>query len=135
VGSRFFSRIIQSIYFRNYYVILCSFFSCIEYYPILFLISTKYENPEKKVYIYRLFSLIAQRCLGIGSTLSCGGFTKTSLQPVPVLFRPTGYFLDRQSRMTDNCHIRFYKKGPDQKGQFPFTLRKKVKSNLLSEKR
>jgi hypothetical protein len=132
VGSRFFSRIIQSIYFRNYYVILCSFFSCIKYYPILFFISTKYDNPEKKyIYIY-FFSLIAQRCLGIGSTLSREGLTKTSLQPVPVLFRLTGYFLDRRSRITDNCNIRFYKKGPDQKGQFPFTFKKKVKSNESS---
>lgn len=130
MGSRFFSRIIQSIYFRNYYVILCSFFSCIEYYPILFLISTKYDNPEK--YIYTFFSLIAQRCPGIGPTLSREGLTKTRLQPVPVLFRPTGYFLDRRSRMTDNYHIRFYKKGPDQKGRFPFTFKKKVKSNESS---
>ena len=39
-------------FFRNYYVILCNFFSCIEYYPILFLIGTKYDNPEKKsIYI------------------------------------------------------------------------------------
>jgi hypothetical protein len=64
--------------------------------------------------------------------LSCEGLTKTSLQPVPVLFRLTEYFLDRRSGMMDNCHIRFYKKGPDQKGQFPFTLEKKVKSNESS---
>jgi hypothetical protein len=48
-----------------------------------------------------------------------------SLQLVPVLFQPTGYFLDRRNHMTGDCHIRFYKREPDQKDQFPLTFEKK----------
>ena len=38
--------------------------------------------------------------------------------------------------MTGDCHIRFYKREPDQKGQFPLTFeKKKVKNKCTSSLR
>jgi hypothetical protein len=39
-----FLKKIQSVYFWNYYVILCNFSNCVEDDFILFIVSTKYDT-------------------------------------------------------------------------------------------
>jgi hypothetical protein len=43
-GIWVFFRIIQSVYFWNYYVILCSLSNYIEYNLISFIVSAKYDT-------------------------------------------------------------------------------------------
>jgi hypothetical protein len=61
VGFGSFPRIIQSVYFRNYYVILCSFLSFIEYYPTALVKwpNTLLNQTEKKEIFFLKESLSA----------------------------------------------------------------------------
>jgi hypothetical protein len=60
VGFGSFSRIIQSVYFWNYYVILCILFNCIEYNLILFIVSVEYDTcklarEKKKNFFFHFY--------------------------------------------------------------------------------